>query len=84
MLGRLRMSVDHCIDEYERLARDLFANPRRLHLRTCGPFVPREKFNYRVLEGIVDQVVGKRSVPPQDNDIPRQPKYPSPDDLCRT
>jgi hypothetical protein len=84
MLGRLRMTVDQCIDEYETLAGEVFGNPRKLHLRTCGPFVPREKYNHHALEKFVKSVTKKRVVPQDPNDIPRPLLFDSPEDLCKT
>ena len=59
MLGRLRMNIDDCIADYEKLGGEVFAHSRWFHLRS--PFwFPREKYNHRVLEQVVQDVVARR------------------------
>lgn len=67
MLGRLRMSIDDCISDYERLGGEVFGHSRWFHLRSPLWF-PRDKYNYRTLERVVQEVVARRS--------PKIPKFP--------
>ena len=61
MLGRLRMNTDDCIKEYETLGAKVFGHSRCFHLRS--PFFwPRGKYNHKVLQEIVRDVV-KRYMP---------------------
>lgn len=59
MLGRLRMNVDDCIRDYERLGDRVFGHGRWFHLRSFPP-APREKYNHKVLEHVVRDVVERR------------------------
>lgn len=60
MLGRLRMSIDDCITEYETLGPKVFAHPRWLHLRS-PLFWPRDKYDHRSLEKAIKEVIDRRS-----------------------
>lgn len=60
MLGRLRMSIDDCIAEYETLGPKVFAQSRWFHLRT-PLFWPRDKYDHRSLEKAIREVVDRRS-----------------------
>lgn len=60
MLGRLRMSIDDCITEYENLGPKVFAHPRRFHFRS-PLFWPREKYDHRSLEKAIKEVIKRRS-----------------------
>ena len=59
MLGRLRMNIDDCICEYETLGEKVFAHSRWFHLRSplCWP---RDKYDHKVLESVLQDVVGRR------------------------
>ena len=60
MLGRLRMSIDDCIAEYETLGLKVFAHPRWFHLRS-PLFWPRDKYDHRSLEKAIKDVINGRS-----------------------
>lgn len=60
MLGRLRMSIDDCIDEYETLGPKVFAHPRWFHLKS-PLFWPRDKYDHRSLEKAIREVIDRRS-----------------------
>ncbi|MCJ1342317.1 hypothetical protein MMC31_000499, partial [Peltigera leucophlebia] len=60
MLGRLRMSIDDCIAEYETLGPRVFAHPRLFHLRS-PLFWPRDKYDHRSLEKAIRDVINRRS-----------------------
>ncbi|KAG8532208.1 uncharacterized protein KY384_003849 [Bacidia gigantensis] len=63
MLGRLRMSVDECIEEYRALGDEVFGKRRIFHLRSIPPiWLPREKYNHKNLEAVIQDLV-KRKVP---------------------
>ncbi|MCJ1470616.1 hypothetical protein MMC07_009262 [Pseudocyphellaria aurata] len=61
MLGRLRMSIDDCIRDYENFGQMVFGHSRRVHVRT-PLFWPRDKYDEKVLEAVVRDVV-ERNVP---------------------
>lgn len=61
MLGRLRMNIDDCINEYENLGGKAFGHSRYFHLRS-PLFWPRDKYNHKVLEETIKDVV-RRNVP---------------------
>lgn len=67
MLGRLRMNIDDCISDYETLGAKVFAHSRWAHLRS-PLFWPRDKYNHRTLEDVVNQVVQDR--------VPKVPNFP--------
>lgn len=61
MLGRLRMNVDDCIEEYETLGGKVFGKSRWLHIRSIPPFwLPREKYNHKTLESVIQSLVDRR------------------------
>ena len=59
MLGRLRMNIDDCIADYEKLGEKVFAHSRWCHLRS-PLWLPREKYNHKVLQEVVEEVVDAR------------------------
>ena len=60
MLGRLGMTVDECLGEYERLAHRVFKHPRVFQVRRPPPLIfPRPKYNKKRLEGIIKEIVHK-------------------------
>ena len=59
MLGRLRMNIDDCIQDYENFGSKVFARSRWCHLRSPLWF-PREKYNHKVLKEVVQNVVNAR------------------------
>lgn len=61
MLGRLRMNIDDCIEEYETLGKKVFAKGRLFHVKSIPPFwFPREKYNYRTLEEVIQTLIDRR------------------------
>ena len=67
MLGRLRMNIDDCVSDYEKLGGKVFGRSRWFHLRSPLWF-PRDKYNHRNLENAVKEVV--------DQKIPKIAKFP--------
>ena len=59
MLGRLRMNIDDCITDYEKLGAKVFARSRLFHVRS-PLWLPREKYDHKVLEQVVQEVVAER------------------------
>ena len=81
MLGRLRMSIDKCIDAYRKLAGDIFEHPRLASIR--GPiFWPRDKYDGRTIQRAVEEVVNRRMSKSQ-REIGAG-NFNSPPGLCRT
>jgi hypothetical protein len=81
MLSRLRMDVDDTISEFKRLASTIFGKPRVISIR--GPVVyPRPKYDYRILEGAVREVLEAR-LPKLRHNIGGQ-QFPSNPEMCRT
>lgn len=61
MLGRLRMNVDDCIEEYETLGGKVFGKSRYFHIRSIPPFwLPREKYNHETLETVIQSLIDRR------------------------
>lgn len=60
MLGRLRMSIDDCIAEYETLGPKVFAHSRWFHFRSLL-FWPCDKYDHRSLEKAIREVIDRRS-----------------------
>lgn len=67
MLGRLRMSIDDCISDYEKLGGKVFGHSRWFHVRS-PLWWPRDKYNHEKLENVVKEVVARR--------VPKIPKFP--------
>ncbi|KAI1458357.1 FabD/lysophospholipase-like protein, partial [Annulohypoxylon moriforme] len=60
MLGRFRMTVEDCIDEYTNLAGEVFGHPRRLHdLNTYG-LIKRCKYDTKKFEAVIKDVITRR------------------------
>lgn len=78
MLGRLRMTVEDCIQQYETLGDRVFGRPRRFHIRKA-PWILREKYNHKHLEEVMKEVVKSH-----DPSGKSQAKFTSNDDMCRT
>jgi hypothetical protein len=54
MLGRLRMTVDECIDAYVSMSDKIFQNKRRYTLK--------ERFDSKVLELVIQDVIKGRGL----------------------
>lgn len=79
MLGRLRMTVDECLEAYENLADQVFGHPRHFHIRK-PPWYPRDKYDHRRLEKVIKDIVKERSPSDHNSTEFRQPN----EDMCRT
>jgi len=61
MLGRLRMTVDDCIQEYEQLAGGVFGHANIFH-QTFLPtaWMKRPKYSTQVVEGVIRGLINRR------------------------
>ena len=84
MLGRLRMTVPDCIDEFMSLSAKIYERRRSIHYRS--PFFwPRDKYNHRILEEAVrDLITRKGRQMPDRLKIGGEVLYDSPPEMCRT
>jgi hypothetical protein len=81
MLGRLRMSVDDCMEEYERLAGDVFGHRRWASVRGPIPW-PRDKYDGKRIQRAVEAVMDRRMSPAERT--VGAGNFSSPPGLCRT
>ena len=82
MIGRLRMNIDDCIRYYETLGEEVFGHSRWFHLRMPPPFFfPRDKYNHKVLQGVVQDVVGERV--PKVSEFPGGRNFAFDENRCR-
>lgn len=81
MLGRLRMSVQDCMEEYERLSGDIFGHPRLASVRGPIPYW-RDKYDGEKIQRAVEDVI-KRRMSPEER-IAGAGSFNSPRGLCRT
>lgn len=80
LLGRLRMNVDDCIAEYEKLGEEVFGHSRWFHLRS--PFWwPREQYNHKTLERIIQRVVNEKV--PKIGNFPGGKNFQFDENRCR-
>ncbi|RDW86016.1 hypothetical protein BP5796_04341 [Coleophoma crateriformis] len=62
MLGRLHLTVEECIHEYDTFAHKIFARPRRGHVRSLL-WLPRSKFDCRELKKFIQDVIKHHKYP---------------------
>ena len=74
------MNIDDCIGEYETLGAKVFARPRWFHIRS-PLFYIRDKYNAKVLEGVLEDVVSRRV--PGGADFPGGKNFAHDEDRCR-
>lgn len=70
------MTVDDCIEEYERLGENVFGNPR--HMAKGGVLWP--KFDAQVFEQVIRDVTSRHRGEAGEF----EPTFPSEEDLCKT
>ncbi|OTB16831.1 hypothetical protein K445DRAFT_10388 [Daldinia sp. EC12] len=80
MLGRFRMTVDDCIDEYKHLAGDVFGHPRYLHY--MNSFIPRCKYSTENFEAVIKEVIVRR-VEDGVKHNPQNVRFETEPGLCR-
>jgi patatin-like phospholipase/acyl hydrolase len=63
MLGRLRMSVDECIDVYTRLAKKVFGHPRSIYRLTGGlvALAGKSMYDKNVLESTLKDIIKQKT-----------------------
>ncbi len=81
MLGRLRMNIDDCIEDYETLGEKVFGHSRWFHFRS-PLFWVRDKYNHRVLQDVVRKVVRERV--PKVATFPGGQNFAFDENRCRT
>ena len=60
MIGRLRMNIDDCISDYETLGAKVFGRSRWFSIRMSPFFWIRDKYDHKILQDVVRDVVRKR------------------------
>ena len=81
LLGRLRMNVNACIHEYNKLSKDIFGSPRLASIRGPIPW-PRDKYDGETIQKAVQDVISRRM-----SKAERQVgagNFNSPPGLCKT
>ncbi len=81
MLGRLRMNIDDCIEDYGTLGEKVFGHSRWFHVRTPLFFWFRDKYNHEILENVVRGVVRERV--PKAANFPGGQKFAYDENRCR-
>ncbi len=84
MLGRLRMPVEDCLEEYKNLAGTVFGHPRHIHsIGALGitSLTKRTKYKTSRLEDTIKEVVSRRgeNVPDQFDSL----RFETERGLCR-
>ena len=79
MLGRLRMTVNDCIAEFQDLGEKVFGHPR-LALPGLTAIMPRDKYDHIELEKAIKDIVRKQGPEFYSDTLFRQPN----DTMCRT
>ncbi|MCJ1312892.1 hypothetical protein MMC25_006568 [Agyrium rufum] len=80
MLGRLRMTPDECIREYEALVDSVFGHPRRFHIYKFPHLIPLNKFHDEAMDTALKEIV-RRNSPVGEEDWTFKQDC---DALCRT
>ena len=78
MLGRLRMPVSDCIEEYQKLAESSFGRPRLINQMNTAGIISRSKYNTAKLEKAIQSLIVRRLGPKSVHLF----KFDA--DLCRT
>jgi hypothetical protein len=62
MLGRFRMTVKDCLEEYRTLGDRVFGNPRKVHkMKPIPDFVGRDKFDAQDLKDVFQDFTYRRA-----------------------
>jgi hypothetical protein len=85
MLGRLRMSIDECLQEYPLIAKEAFGKKKNIFQRIASG----AKYDETPLVQEMERLVGSRTHEKDPRDKPsigqyQYDRYPSPGDLCKT
>ena len=79
MLGRLGMTVEERLEDFEFLGDSVCGHPRRFHIGSSLG-LPRPKYDHVHLEKAIKEIVKQRNPLGHANTIFRQPN----EDMCRT
>jgi hypothetical protein len=85
MLGRLRMSVEECLNIYPQIAQNVFGRPRRWYKHVLRG----AKFDHEPLRAEIEQLIS-RKCPSETLGKHRHGReydvenFPSSDDVCKT
>lgn len=82
MLGRFRMTVPDCIDEYKKLGGSVFGKPR-FFTELRFPFLTsRKKYDAEKLQRVFKEVTTRRNQQPTNETL--FITFPTDHDLCKT
>jgi hypothetical protein len=82
MLARLRMPVEDCKSEYQRLAGHIFGKPNLIHQAgKLGAFTSKDKYSTDRLEEAIKDVIRRRGEEATDQDDAML--FRTPKGLCR-
>lgn len=81
LLGRFRMTVKDCMDEYENFGGEIFGKPRFFTQLNFG-IIRRTKYKGETLKRVFEDVTARRSEPLQKTDS--RITFPSKQGLCKT
>lgn len=82
MLGRLRMTVEDCIEEYERLSNGMFGDPR--HFTTLRYYlIDRNKYDTQSVEAVFEDVFERRGENPTGDESAER-EFRSEAGVCQT
>jgi hypothetical protein len=71
MLGRLRMNVPDCIQEYETFGDRIFGRPRFFNILKLPGMVGRSKYDANKLKDVFKDVTRRRAEQSSDHETPR-------------
>jgi hypothetical protein len=86
MLGRFRMSIPDCLDEYEKMGNVVFGNPRIFCQRNIG-IVSRAKYSAKAMEKAIKDVSERRCAHSESDragEVSFAPDLRRRNDICKT
>jgi hypothetical protein len=83
MLGRFRMTVQDCLNEYENMSHKIFGSPRLISQRNIG-IVPWPKYNSSAMKKAFKEVTNRRSEQRQQHQQFQPVMFPSSAGICNT
>lgn len=75
MLGRLRMSVEDCIDAYAKLSGEVFQKDHHLPVKLNGQL--RARFNSKALENAIKHIIRSQDPDRNENLLMKEDTGPS-------
>lgn len=82
MIGRFRMTVLDCLEEYEKMGQKVFGYPRPLRALNTAGLVNRPKYKASKLRDVFTEVARKRSE--HENETALAPTFASREAVCQT